>query len=437
MKIAFIVEFPTQFEVPFYQYVSEMLKVEGKGLKAESLKQKAQNVWGLESPDEKKEQAAQDFDSSFDSPDIKSGQAAFQDDVAQSGIDFHVIYNNTNQEDYHDFELGKKVGWGFNLYEGYTYFIADQNDIVNSISTILEREKYDYIILNGYKNSYAGLVELCKKKHIPIALRIDAVLYNLSPLKKILKRIYLPFAYRKFNHFFAVGSETKKYLNWLGVSNERISYFSYSVDEKWFRDKSRNQEKVSALKERLQIKNERVFLSVAKFVPRESPWDILKAFKNLNDEQLVLILVGDGEERLALESYAKQNPQLKIKFVGYIPYQELPYYYGISTIFIHAAKNEPWGVSVQEALSCGCTVIASDKVGSSKDLIVEGENGYTYPFNNTEILSSKIKQSFLLDKVKKNHTNELLLNNWGYTKMWEEIKSVKISQTIHKLICLF
>jgi len=431
MKIAFIVEFPTQFEVPFYQYVNEMLKVEGKGLKAESLKLKAPESKyaenSFDSLDEKKGQVAQDFDSSSASPDIKSGQAAFQEDVAQSGIDFHVIYNNTNQEDYHDSELGKKVGWGFNLYEGYTYFIADQNDIVNSISMILEKEKYDYIILNGYKNSYAGLIELCKQKNIPIALRIDAVLYNLSPLKKILKRIYLPFAYRRFKHFFAVGSETRKYLNWLGVANERISYFSYSVDEKWFRNQSSNQEKVSALKEKLQVKNERVLLSVAKFIPRESPWDILKAFKLLNDKNLVLVLVGDGEERLDLKNYAKQNSQLNIKFVGYIPYQELPTYYGISAIFIHAAKNEPWGVSVQEALACGCAVITSDKVGSSKDLIVEGENGFTYPFSNIEILASKIKQSFQLDKVKNNHKNELLLNKWGYTQMWQEINTVKIS----------
>jgi glycosyltransferase involved in cell wall biosynthesis len=403
MKIAFIVEFPTQFEVPFYQYVNEMLKVEGKGLKAESLKLKAE-----------KRKA--------ESLRLKASE--------NERFDFHVIYNNTDKRDYHDFELGKKVGWGFDLYEGYTYFIADQNEIVNSISMILEKEKYDYIILNGYKNSYAGLVELCKQKNIPIALRIDAVLYNLSPLKKILKRIYLPFAYRKFDHFFGVGSETKKYLNWLGIGNKRISYFSYSVDEEWFREQSGNQIKVAALKEKLQIQNEKVLLSVAKFVPRESPWDILKAFKILNDANLVLVLVGDGEERLALENYANQNPHLKIKFVGYIPYQELPNYYGISDIFIHAAKNEPWGVSVHEALSCGCTVITSDMVGSSKDLITDGVNGFTYPFNDSEALALHIKQSSELIANDYKSITETILSKWGYAQMWSEIKTAALKYKI-------
>jgi glycosyltransferase involved in cell wall biosynthesis len=427
MKIAFIVEFPTQFEVPFYQFVFEALKAESLKLKAEKLKAESEK---LKAESEKLKAEKLKAESEKLKAEKRKAESLRLKASENERFDFHVIYNNTDQQDYHDFELGKKVGWGFNLYEGYTHFIADKNDIVNSIAQILESEKYDYIILNGYKNSYAGLVDLCKQKNTPIALRIDAVLYNLSPLKKILKRIYLPFAYRKFDHFFAVGSETRKYLNWLGVSNERISYFSYSVDEKWFRDQSSNHEKVSVLKEKLQIKDERVLLSVAKFVSRESPWDILKAFKLLNDSNLILVLVGDGEERLALENYANQNPHLKIKFVGYIPYQELPSYYGISAIFIHAAKNEPWGVSVQEALACGCTVITSDMVGSSKDLIVESENGFTYPFNDSEALALHIKQSFELDKDKKKSITETILSKWGYAQMWTEIQTAALKYKI-------
>jgi glycosyltransferase involved in cell wall biosynthesis len=400
MKIAFLVEFPTQFEVPFYQYVA-------KELRAESLKQKTES------------------DSSFDSAQDDIAQDDFAQDDNEN-IDFHVIYNNTDQQDYHDFELGKKVGWGFKLYEGYTHFIANRNDIVNSVDEIITKENYDFIILNGYKNSYKGLAELCKSKNIPIALRIDSVLYNLSPVKKFFKRIYLPFAYRKFDHFFAVGSETKRFLNWLGIANQRINYFSYSVDEAWFKTLSYNQSKVNALKDKLDIKNQKILLSVAKFVPRESPWDILEAFKFLNDESLVLLLVGDGEERMALEEYAKQNSHLQIIFTGYVPYQQLPYYYGLSTIFIHAAKNEPWGVSVQEAISCGCTVITSDMVGSSKDLIVEGVNGFTYPFGDYNLLVKKIKSALKLTDLVKKETNKLVLKKWGYDQMWKEIKNAAL-----------
>jgi glycosyltransferase involved in cell wall biosynthesis len=380
MKIAFIVEFPTQFEVPFYQYINDWIKEQG-----------AKNN------------------------DVGGSTADF---------DFHVIFNNTDQQDYHDFELGKKVGWGFNLYKGYTHFIADKNKKVGCVDEILNREQYDFVILNGYKNSYKGLPELCKSKNIPIALRIDSVLYNLSPIQKILKRIYLPFAYRHFKHFFAVGSETRKFLNWLGIKNERISYFSYAVDEVWFKNKANDDEKVNTIRDQLGIDQQKVLLSVAKFVPRESPWDVLKAFELLNNKDLVLILVGDGAERKALESYAKQISHLKIIFVGYIPYQELGYYYGFCDIFIHAAKNEPWGVSVHEALSCGCTVITSDKVGSSKDLIVESKNGFTYPFGDDKLLAETIAYALELDYKEKQIINTTVLNNWGFQRMWEYIREI-------------
>ncbi|HTN20040.1 MAG TPA: glycosyltransferase family 4 protein [Pelobium sp.] len=412
MKVAFIVEFPTQFEVPFYQYVAGQVK----GERAKDFDSAQSDKGGV--------------DSHFDSAQCDMAQCDKEKKEQRTknkeveDWHFHVIYNNTDQQDYHDFELGKKVGWGFNLYEGYTYFIADKNDIVNSVSAILEKGNYDYVILNGYKNSYAGLPELCKQKNIPIALRIDSVLYNLGPIKKFLKRIYLPFAYRKFDHFFAVGSETKRFLNWLGIKDERINYFSYSVDEDWFKETANDAEKIDALKKRLGIHNEKVLLSVAKFVPRESPWDILRAFEKLNDTGLALILVGDGEERKALENYAGRMPHLKIVFTGYIPYQELGYYYGLADIFIHAAKDEPWGVSVHEALACGCTVITSDKVGSSKDLIVEGKNGFTYPFGNAVGLAQAIEASLKIDRSEKNITNRTILSEWGYPEMLSQIKSV-------------
>lgn len=377
MKIAFIVEFPTQFEVPFYQYVSNWINEERINTKKE---------------------ASEDWD-------------------------FHVIYNHTNQQDYLDFELGKKVGWGFNLYQGYSYFIADINDIQNSIAAILDRERYDFVILNGYKNTYKGLAGLCKKRKIPIGLRIDSVIYNLSPLKKILKRCYLPIAYLHFNHFFAVGSETKKFLNWLGIKNHKINYFSYATHDTWFREKANDKLNIEKLRTTLGLTQARVILSVAKFIERESPWDVIHAFIKLNDADIALILVGDGRERIALEALAKKHAHLKIIFTGYVPYLHLPLYYGLAAIFVHAAKNEPWGVSVQEAISSGCTVITSDKVGSSTDLIKEGLNGFVYPYQDINKLSTLLKQCFKLNLEKKEETNKTVLKDWGYGFMWNEIKT--------------
>lgn len=386
MKVAFIVEFPTQFEVPFYQFVDRWIK-----------EQELRNGFNQAQPNER--------------------------------WAFHVIYNYTDQQDYHDVELEQKVGWGFNLYEGYTHFIADKKDIVRSVSELLDREKYDFVILNGYKNSYQGLAEACKRRNIPIALRIDAVGYHLSLVQFLLRRFYLPYAYRHFDHFFAVGSETRKYLQRLGIADERIHYFSYATDDAWFAQQSQDREAIQSIKDQWGIKAEKIILSVAKFVPRESPWDLLKAFVALNDPELALVLVGDGVEMAILKAFAHPYPHLAVYFTGYVPYPQLPYYYGMSSIFVHPAQHEPWGVSVQEALACGCAVIASDKVGAAVNLIKEGKNGFIYPYGNSEILRSQIMECFSITESTLQKSTNTILKKWDYTAMWQEIQQAAINCT--------
>jgi glycosyltransferase involved in cell wall biosynthesis len=94
----------------------------------------------------------------------------------------------------------------------------------------------------------------------------------------------------------------------------------------------------------------------------------------------------------------------------------------MSDLFIHAAKDEPWGVSVQEAIAGGCFVICSDKVGAAQDLLVSGKNGYTYQFGDVNQLAKYIEIGIGLEKEVIDQTNEHILSHWNYDLMWEEIK---------------
>ena len=155
---------------------------------------------------------------------------------------------------------------------------------------------------------------------------------------------------------------------------ERTALFPYAVDVEAFRDRSvLSPAERAAVRERLGVPADApLVLSLAKLNDREAPWDLLRAFDRLRDREIWLVLAGDGPERADLEGTVEASGLARVRFPGYVPYPELPALYAVSDLFVHPAREERWGVSVQEALACGLPVIASSRVGAGRDLIEPG-----------------------------------------------------------------
>lgn len=361
VRIGFVVTHPTQFEVPFYQYIQANEKL----------------------------------------------------------VDFEVIYIDTDDQLHYDKEIDRKVDWGFDLYEGYSFKIVKSR---LAFKAILKNNSYDLLITNGYNGKYLNILDLLILQRGKLALRIDSIIGNQPFAWRYWKVPILKLLFSVFDHFLVVGSLSKKYVLSLGKVARNINLFSYSIDPQRFEKKE--SEALILLADLLKLESKKVFLCVAKLVNRESPIDVIQAFIESKREDWVLLIVGDGKSRKELENYCKKSPLADIRFVGYVNYIQLPLYYHLSDVFIHAAREENWGVSVHEAIAASCTVIASDTVGSVHDLIIEGANGFTYPYRNVALLKDTMKIALDLDPVLKETTNLRMIKEWGYERMWSEIKSV-------------
>ncbi|TKB98614.1 glycosyltransferase [Pedobacter cryophilus] len=359
-KIAFIVTHPTQFEVPFFQYI---------------FSQKDQ-------------------------------------------VKFDVIYIGTDKQLHYDKEISRKIDWGFDLFEGYNYHITKSR---SDLKKILQLNGYELIISNGYNGKYLNILDLMFIHSNKLALRTDSILRNQPIAWKYWKLPILKIAFKLFDHFLVVGNQTRDYILALGKKSNQINFFSYSIDENKFN--KINSLELNKLKNKLQLKNhQKVFLCVAKLVSRENPIDVINAFIKCNQPDWTLLIIGDGNSRPDLEAYCKKRDEIDIRFLGYINYVNLPLYYHLSDVFVHSTREENWGVSVHEAIACDCTVITSDTVGSATDLIIEGKNGFIYPFKDVTTLQQKMIASLELDPNVQKEENRKILLNWGYVKMWNEIK---------------
>ncbi|HKV06525.1 MAG TPA: glycosyltransferase family 4 protein [Thermoanaerobaculia bacterium] len=356
MRIAFLVERPTQFEAPFYRFAARDPENELRVL--------------------------------YTAPDLA--------------------------EPVHDPELGRTVSWGIDLLGGYPWEVCPRR----GLGERLRKDGCDLLIVNGYtRRIYLEAAVRAKRAGVATALRLDSVLWGGSPARDLAKRVFFATWMRGlYDLFLGVGSLTLDYLRAQGVPPERTGLFPYAVDVEDFRSRSAlSQEERQAVRDRLGVpRDARVVLSLAKLSAREAPWDLLHARRG---EDVWLVLAGDGPERAALEREA--GP--RVRFPGYVPYPELPALYAAADLFVHPAREERWGVSVQEALACGLPVVASSRVGAGVDLIAPGENGFPYEAGDEAGLAVRVEEALALEPERVRARSADILSRWDYNATWTHL----------------
>jgi glycosyltransferase involved in cell wall biosynthesis len=369
VNLAFVVERPTQFEVPFYRH------------------------------------AAADPENRL-----------------------RVIYTDPRfGDEILDPELGRTVSWGFPLLGGYEHAVCPAPARGRSraawLARELRRERLDLVIINGYtQRAYLLAALAARRAGIATGLRLDSVLWDVPPPRAATKKILFAVGLKRlFSLFFGVGTLTLDYLRFFGVPAERTALFPYAVDVEGFRARSAvTPEERAALRHRLGVPvGAKLLLAVTKLSPREAPWDLLRAFQRGGAPDRWLVIAGDGPARPELEAFARDQKLDRVIFLGYVPYPDLPSLYAAADLFLHPVAEERWGVSVAEALACGLPVITSSRVGAARDLIAAGRNGFTYPAGDDSALAGRIEEALRLDPAAVREENRAILSRWDYAATWQ------------------
>jgi len=118
---------------------------------------------------------------------------------------------------------------------------------------------------------------------------------------------------------------------------------------------------------------------------------LIRAFSQLQQEcqDATLTLVGYGPERIRLESLAgKLLAANSYRFLPPMPVPRVLELMRQHHIYVLPSNGyEGWGAVVNEAMSVGCTVIASAAAGAAKTMIRSEENGLTFHPGDFQMLS--------------------------------------------------
>ena len=177
-------------------------------------------------------------------------------------------------------------------------------------------------------------------------------------------------------------------------------------------------------------------LVVSRLVSQKNIDSIIKAVKVMENENIILNIVGDGSEINNLKLLVKKYElEKKINFIGKVENTKLNEYLKNADIFIQASNYEGLPHSILEAMNFEIPILSTD-VGGCSVLLNKGERGYIIPMPVSEVEISEGIRTIINDKneakskakLAKNYLNQEHNFNTNAEIYHEKIKEVVKSQ---------
>lgn len=293
-----------------------------------------------------------------------------------------------------EWEFGKnKIKFDYQILPGWHWFIWGKKREVaihfnRGVFKMLLEGSPDIVITSGYDSlAYWQAFLYCKIYKKKFILWNGTTIFSsgsVQGIRGMLKRIII----RGADKYIAYGTKSKEYLEYFGAKTDDIYITTNSVDMDYFKLEVNKYRNNNFLNKKREGYPEILLLYVGQLIFRKGVLNVLKALKELNDNRIGFLIVGNGPEEKDLKQYCRDNNLKNIYFEGFKQQEELPEYYALADIFILPSFEEVWGLVVNEALASGLYVLSSKYAGVSYDLIKEGWNGEIFdPYDINKITS--------------------------------------------------
>jgi glycosyltransferase involved in cell wall biosynthesis len=359
---------------------------------------------------------------------------------------------------YQDEGFGIEVKWDVPLLDGYRHKFLPviRDDGTQTVTTPLNygifsalrgggsEPGFDLLWVHGYAmvNALHGMAA-AKALGIPVLLRGDMWLRDRprGGLKLLLKQLFFYGLKNMVDGILPVGTLNAEY--WQHYLGDEVPLFlmPYAVDNHYFQQRSLEARATQDdLRRELGLEAGRpVILFSSKLQRRKHCSDLLNAYRILIDDYAngplpYLVIVGDGEERAALERQAKDSGLGDVRFCGFRNQSELPRFFDLCSVFVLPARHEPWGLIVNEVMNAGRAVILSDDIGCQPDLVTDGVEGFVFPVGDVNALVEALRRVLSTPETAQEMGRRALdrIGTWSFE---EDIIALReaIAQVTHKI----
>lgn len=228
-------------------------------------------------------------------------------------------------------------------------------------------------------------------------------------------KIVMPILLKKAHKIICISENTKNdVVKFFNVDEDKLIKIYNGYDEKLFNK--------NAIKDNVLNKyniDKPYFISVGAGYSHKNLEAALKAFKNVTESSLCeFIIVGKDSDYInKLKVLCKElKIEEKVRFVGYVPDEDLPTLYNKAIAFVYPTLYEGFGLPILEAMACGTVVLCSNNSSLPE---VYGDAAISFDANDIQeiekamnlILSNKDESIRLIELSKK----RIAMFNWNIT----------------------
>jgi 1,2-diacylglycerol 3-alpha-glucosyltransferase len=277
------------------------------------------------------------------------------------------------------------------------YTFTPQN--MRRITEIIKKRKPDILHLHNHMFDLAFSAILVRKKfHIPLVITIHTVikhsqrLYNLilSPLDRILlKRTVINNA----DHIISPDDNIRKYVeDVFGVKNTTIVPYGIEIP------KEPRKSRVSKLRQKFNLNNRRVILSVGHVHKIRDRKDLIEAMPMVLERMpsAVLLIVGAVATDIPAKTARKLGIEDSVIFTGPVPHDDIAAFLALGDLEAHwlnqdSPEKTSLGIASLESMGAGKVVVAvANENTYGHDVLRNGENVILVKPNNPHKLAHTI-----------------------------------------------
>ncbi len=135
-----------------------------------------------------------------------------------------------------------------------------------------------------------------------------------------------------------------------------------------------------------------IVVSASRFLPHKRLPLIIKVFKELNEPNSKLVLIGEGQEsELAKKTARELGVENKVEFTGKLFGEPIYDEFKKASVYVSASLEEGFPNVFVETMHFGLPIISSN-VGGCGEIVKDGVNGYLFDVFDETTLINKLKE---------------------------------------------